>query len=677
MKNISYNFGLLSGVALLRMAVSCGAAPAAHIPFDVTMADDRTLSVRTGGDEFFNWVEDPQGYAVIPGAEGRWQYARRDPGAWVPAGLVPLQTGPQGRELDPPMHTTPFDGSTTASPFLPLSTLPETPVPTLAATPSPAKLLVILVTFLDRNPTTGISEWTDKFFGVTGKTVDSYYLQASKNRFHFLPAEETQGTTNDGIISVSLAINHPNVATTDDTVRNAVKQALIAADTTINYKSFDTDNNNYLSSSELHIVLVFAGYEASYSSTYTPYLWAHRWSLFSPVTPPLLDSVYVASSTGSGSYMAVGELHDTHPASIGVICHELGHNLGLPDLYDTDGSSDGVGTHCLMGAGNWGKAPGDSYYGQTPVLMSAYCRQAIGFSDVRQAIGAGVTNTLTQISDTSVTTDILRLNTPNTQQYYLVENRQLSGFDAGLYIYTGASSGGGLAIWHIDTSALNNTVDTRRLVDLEEAANPVLDVADLPLGHYRNYYYSGNATRFDETTWPSNTLNGGGASLARVYDVSAPGAQMSFIADEGVSLEAALDVGADQVITTGSPAWTRQNTDTHDSIDAAQSGTVTKNARTSYLSTVVTGPVQVAFWWKHTASATETLSFLIDGVTQASTNATMATWARHTRTITAEGAHTLRWQFTTTLNGGGSSSGAYLDQLTVKPPDPGTLFSVR
>jgi len=632
------------------------------------MADGTVRALRMRGDEFFNWTEDDRGYAVARGADGRWQYARRARGRWEPAGMTPQQRGREGRASDPassPLLAATADGTSTSA----AAPSPGTAAGTLAAPPSPAPLLVILVSFADKAISTTASAWADKFFGASGKTVNTYYLQASKNRFLFNPATESEGTANDGVISVTLAINHPNTANTDDTVRSAVKTALQAADPYINYAGFDSNNNNSLSTPELHLVLVFAGYEAAYSSAYTPLLWAHHWSLFSPVTAPLLDGVYVAGSSYGGGYAAVGEFHSTHAATIGVICHELGHNLTLPDLYDTDGTSDGVGAHCLMGAGNWGLAPGDSYQGQTPVLPSAYCRQAIGFSDVRVVTGEAVTNTLLQVSDSTNLTDMVRINTPNSQQFFLIENRQLSGFDAGLYIYFNYTpSGGGLAVWHVDTSVTVNSDDTWRLVDLEEAANPVLDVYGLPQGRLENYYYANNVTRFDETTSPNNVLNGGAVSLARIYNVSGAGAAMTFTSDEGaslISLSGALDVSAAQALTTGTPAWLWQSATSHDGSDAAQSGSVSKFSRTSYMSTVVTGPLQVAFWWMNAGSGTETLRFLVDGVLQASLSNT-GSWTQQGQMI-GSGSHTLRWEYYTSRSNGSSSAG-FVDQLTLMPP---------
>ena len=60
---------------------------------------------------------------------------------------------------------------------------------------------------------------------------------------------------------------------------------------------------------------------------------------------------------------------------IGVFCHEFGHAFGLPDLYDTDGGSAGVGHWCLMGSGNWNTPT-------NPAHMSAWSKSELGWANV-------------------------------------------------------------------------------------------------------------------------------------------------------------------------------------------------------------------------------------------------------------------------------------------------------
>jgi M6 family metalloprotease-like protein len=59
---------------------------------------------------------------------------------------------------------------------------------------------------------------------------------------------------------------------------------------------------------------------------------------------------------------------------IGVICHENGHFLDLPDLYDYGGDSAGVGNFCLMAGGSW-----NGNYGTQPAHMSAWCKKILGW----------------------------------------------------------------------------------------------------------------------------------------------------------------------------------------------------------------------------------------------------------------------------------------------------------
>ncbi len=60
--------------------------------------------------------------------------------------------------------------------------------------------------------------------------------------------------------------------------------------------------------------------------------------------------------------------------TVGVYAHELAHAFGLPDLYDTDGSADGIGRWALMASGSWNGTSGSS-----PAWFSAWSRAFLGF----------------------------------------------------------------------------------------------------------------------------------------------------------------------------------------------------------------------------------------------------------------------------------------------------------
>ncbi len=127
---------------------------------------------------------------------------------------------------------------------------------------------------------------------------------------------------------------------------------------------------------------------------------------------------------------------------VGNMGHEYGHVLNLPELYDRDISppaeySAGVGYFCIMGHGMYNRA-----------LMSCWSRARLGWIDVQEI----TTNTLAlsvlpiQASRTSGTKDkvykIVVDNTPNEEEYFLIENRQT------LPNYPTIANG--LVIWHID-----------------------------------------------------------------------------------------------------------------------------------------------------------------------------------------------------------------------------------
>jgi len=137
----------------------------------------------------------------------------------------------------------------------------------------------------------------------------------------------------------------------------------------------------------------------------------------------------------------VTEARETTLCCIAVMCHELGHLVGLPDLYQGGRTQWGIGYWGLMGYGAWG-AGGNTPW--SPSHMEAWSKVRAGF--VNPTV---VTTNLYDVRIPPVVTDpvIYKVwrNGANHDTCFYLENRQQKGFDTPL-------PGPGLAIWHIDPS---------------------------------------------------------------------------------------------------------------------------------------------------------------------------------------------------------------------------------
>ena len=289
-----------------------------------------------------------------------------------------------------------------------------------------------------------------------------------------IPAAETCGTSNDGITDwTNLGYNHPDPGSYTDT-RNQliVKNALLANDGCIDYGAYDFDEDGYISSNELNLVVVVAGFERSNDMTGTPSVWAHQWAL-DEVSPPMLDGVVIGNSA-YGGYAQFGEVHADHQATIGVMVHEFGHSLNWPDLYDIDGSSYGVGDWSVMGTGGWNQT---SLAGDSPAHPDAFLKWYQGWL-TPTAVSLTLSNTAILQAEDNPAAYLLHLNPgglnwelgahSGTGEYFLIENRQQTLYDSGL-------PGCGLLIWHVDESvtATNNANanEDRPLLALVQADN--------------------------------------------------------------------------------------------------------------------------------------------------------------------------------------------------------------
>ncbi|MFC5700257.1 carbohydrate binding domain-containing protein [Cohnella faecalis] len=495
MKNV-YRVLYLFSFLLLTALCAGGIASAAPARTDLqtfTQPSGVTFQARLQGDEHLNWAVTAVGDILIRDNQKYWNYAEIGANApkasgskfgidAKPSSAIDQADLQQLNELHPEV----FEGPAQSGIFAESSELHNSGSPALSAmsTTGNQKILVLLVQFSNVSMQYSDADWSTTFFGTTGKTVRNYYRDVSNGLLTFLPATESSGTSNDGVVKVTLNYAHANKETSNNS-KTIVKDALTAADSYIDYASYDTNGDGYIANDELQIVTILAGKEESYGDTGSnPSVWGHQGFLYGSLIPTLDGKQLCSYSVGAG-YTQQGEMHGTHKATIGILAHELGHMLGLPDLYDTDGSSSGIGSFSLMASGSWGALSGE-YSGVTPTQLDAWSKVRLGF--VQPTVVKP--NTSTAYTMKSLLTggyNVLKLPTAVPEQYFLVENRQLEGYDASL-----SAVSGGIAIWQIDDSRGSNSDDNRRWVDL---------VYGQP---WDPLYRTGGGTQFGPSTAPNS-----------------------------------------------------------------------------------------------------------------------------------------------------------------------------
>ena len=386
-------------------------------------------------------------------------------------------------------------------------------------------LIIIRINFNDYQFRNDESVWHSKIFGNNEGELNHYYNEISYGNFQFKEANETDGTVNDGIITVSLNENHPGDV---DSFIDRINSAASLANSYIDFSAYDKNHNGAISKDELQIMYLVAGGESA--TGVTPGVWAHAWCMYGGnAEAPTHDGVKIMNCGDNGGYSRFGERHfgiDGPDASMGIIAHELGHAaLSLPDLYDYDGSSEGIGNFGLMGGGSWGKKPGDNYPGETPVHMTGWSKIKSGFA-VPEVINSDVTNL--NIRGASYSDyKFYKIYTGVADEYFLIENRAPSGYDMGLTSLAGTDSfTGGLSILHIDDTRQNNSDDAHRIVDIEEANNAGLD-SKADRGHINNLFFSGNSDSFTPTSTPNSNTNDGTNTGISVTNISDAGSTMS------------------------------------------------------------------------------------------------------------------------------------------------------
>lgn len=313
-------------------------------------------------------------------------------------------------------------------------------------------LVVVPIEFSNRahSSSRDLPYFNNMFNGASG-SVNAFYRENSYDQFSI------QATVADWVPS-SRTMEYYGEDTAngvDDQngpIYQLVVEAVSRADSTVDFSQFDGNGDGVVD----HVVVVHAGGAQEGNPSSTTLIWSHRWAVID--SNPTVPGAQELRADGVQIY---GYIMISEDSPIGVVVHELGHDLGLPDLYDTDSSSRGVGKWCVMGTGSWNAIP-PNRPGTSPSHFSAWAKVTLGWITPIEVTAPLLDQAIAAVESSPTVFRLTIRETGNGDEYFLVENRQPIGTDAALPAH-------GLLIWHVDDSRVDNDDDTHRLVDLEEA----------------------------------------------------------------------------------------------------------------------------------------------------------------------------------------------------------------
>lgn len=400
---------VISAFVMALAAVSVSAKPARPVTSLYRHPDGSTVSIRLYGDEFGHYATDASGRVLELDANGFYRISA----SGRPARRSSFRR--RTRNRGPYMSTG------------------ERHIP------------VLLVEFADvRFSFDNVRDMFDallneegySYDGATGSVRD-YYLENSHGAF--VPVFDIMTPVT---LEKNMAAYGGNVGGQDKAPELALYEACLKLDDEVDFSAYDQDQDGQIDM----ILFYFAGYdEAEYGPAEA--IWSHQWNVQesdnTTVNSALFDGLRL------GRYFCTSELSGNTGAKftgIGTTCHEFAHSIGLPDMYDTDGTDNGYAggmyTFSPMGYGVYNNDA------RTPPYFSVLERQMLGWYQ----------GEIPELPEGNITIGPVHQDvayrTPaadNEGEYFIWEVRDGTGWDSPIPA--------GLLLYHIDQSS--NIVDSK------------------------------------------------------------------------------------------------------------------------------------------------------------------------------------------------------------------------
>lgn len=298
-----------------------------------------------------------------------------------------------------------------------------------------------------------------------------------------------------------------------------VREACQAVDGSVDFSKYDWDGDGEVE----EVFVVYAG-NGEHDTTNQPNLiWPHMDNLANYKEQLTLDGVTI------NTYACASELNgDKTLSGIGTFCHEFSHCMGFPDMYDTasDGNNFGMGSWDLMDYGSY------NGYGYVPAGYSGYEKMVCGWTTPIELDKPMTVNGMERLADMGQTYIIY--NKGNRNEYYILENRQQSGFDKYL-------PGSGLLIERVDYDKdiweWNAVNTTNGGYYPEGSSTPSYnDHQRITIFHANNIEYDGNNATYPYASLDS--LTDSSQPAATVWNANADGTYLMHCRVYGITQNA-------------------------------------------------------------------------------------------------------------------------------------------
>lgn len=439
------------------------AVTASPFTFRHTQPDGtQTPELKIYGDETLYFITDEQGYAVVKDNSGWDVYAVTDintgdlvPSQFIvgkvdPSTLPSLKPGLKPKRarflMEGYNHNNSSDHFRSTQRRVDASTPKSAIVDAARAYQNGSlKHLVILIKFSDHNqdalpPRESYDvlfnqEGGDPLIAPTGSVRD-IYEQSSYGKLiidstvlQWIKLPQTEAYYANGVSGLDFKLSEALAFALDE----------IDSKGLISFQDFDVDNNGVIDS----ITFIHSGFGAEwggvdcYGASLENRIWSHqradarKWCSSQNIC---MERYQIATGMWGRCSSEIGH--------IGVVGHEIGHFLGLNDMYDTDGGGKGIGSFGLMG-NCWGFDQSQRH----PPPLDAWSKMLLGWVQPTILSESG-RYTIRAILD-HPEIFIIKAGLPKGE-YLMIENRQPKGFDNIL-------PQGGLLVWHVDEKASYNT----------------------------------------------------------------------------------------------------------------------------------------------------------------------------------------------------------------------------